>query len=79
MLSACSTLSIPVLKHETGETIGVNSKNVSLKAETSRAIPTVPPIQGVSFSSTQESNPTQSGLLWALFQIWNYRKFRFRK
>lgn len=68
MLSACSTLSIPVLKHETGETIGVNSKNVSLKAETSRAIPTVPVIDGVTFSSTQESNPTQSGLLGLYFK-----------
>lgn len=62
-LEACSTTSIPVLRHETGETLGSNAKSISIRAETSRAIPTPPTQSGDTFSSTQSSNQLSSALL----------------
>ena len=62
-MGACSTVSIPVLRHETGETSGQGKLRFRGRFETSKAIVALPDPTIQAFSTEQETSRLQSLLI----------------
>jgi len=63
VLTSCSTVALPVIRNETGETLGANQKQISATIMTGRAIPIIPSSLESAFATSQTTSSPFSSLV----------------